>query len=167
MTDESNKTQYISEQRKKYKLGGGVVWKIKLIIGFLFFTTLCYFLSDIFLSDDIEWHLYSKTLGPVIPNIYMKILWYSMLCMSLFVLIQLFIPYSSIIIDNNNISVQNFFTRRFKTAPLSEIADININKHRIKVFSLNNGNIEIPIRMLTKKDFFEIRTRIYNSINLT
>jgi hypothetical protein len=166
MLENNMDVQDASNYRKKYKLGGSIIWKSKLLFLALVVFTFLYFTIDIFLSDDIRWHLISKKDGPIIPNIYIKMLWYMMLFVSVSGLIQVFIPYSNIIIDKDNIAIQNFFTRRFKTAPLSEIVDVKISKHGIKLFSLNNGNLHIPLRLLTKKDFIDIRNRISRSVNL-
>jgi hypothetical protein len=166
MLENKINVQDASNYRKKYKLGGSLIWKSKLFFAVLLMYVFLYFISDILLSDNIEWHLISKKDGPIIPNIYIKMVWYTLLFVSVLGLIQVFIPYSNIIIDKDNIAIQNFFTRRFKTAPLSEIVDVKISKNSIKLFSLNNGNLHIPVRMLTKKDFIDIRNRISRSANL-
>lgn len=137
------------QQTKTYAYGAGI--RVATIsIGFLI---VLFYASPEFLSDNVEWHLWSKSLPLIIPNVIIKALWWIMFIISMLGLIATCFPNAVVKIAEENIVFQNPFTRNFTIMAFDEVLEFTITNYYAFMVDRNNKKISIAKLYLSRRDY--------------
>lgn len=137
-----------NEETLQFKYGGGAA-AISLGVVFLLMVLYAY---EPMTSGRIEWHLFLRSL-PVIPHEIMVGLWWLTMAGAVAVIIFSLMPAVKVILDNDKITAQSIFTRKFQAIRYDDILDIVHDKNYISVTDRNNNKIHLSKLFLSSSAF--------------
>lgn len=144
-----------NESTLQFRYGGGAT---AISLGVVFVLMVLYAYEPM-TSGRIEWHLFLRSL-PVIPHEIMVGLWWLTMAGAVAAIIVCMMPAVKVILDNDKITTQSIFTRKFETIRYDDILDIVHNKNYISVTDWNNNKIYLSKLFLSSSAFRTIGDKL-------